>query len=293
MDITNIVLFCFAVTGTLLNTISIVLLVTIRKKTLFLKLCLNLAVSDTLQGAFGYSLEVFYRSKRHALFVCKFSSFLVGFFAMTSITFLTLISISRTLAIKKPFLMEHFENKSSFIVLLTFIGWLYPLCWASFPLLGWSSYVLDYSTVRCSINFSPQTAEDKIYLWCLVIFCFLLPVAINFYSFLIAKSSTKKHSQYCAETYGKKNSVTIFVQNKRKRGIALNCCMVAGFLTAWTPYAVLGILSQYIAIPSWLFNSSALLAKSSAIINPLIYCVRLKRKKLNNTSFKKTLERMF
>lgn len=284
-----------------LNVLTIWVFTKSPKKTLYLILSLQIAISDVFQCLFGYSLEIFTASiinrekyiKARELLFCQISSFIVAWFSEASILFISLISLLKIFSQVKPFSFQNLQNNRLFRAFIIVCPWLFSLAWSSFPLLGWSSYVLEDNHQRCSAKFNAETSGEISYVLSLMIIFYLFPVTVNIVSYNVTGSSTKQHVRYCSKTYGDKNSVTLTVRTRKRRCKTLNFAMLTCFIIVWTPYALISILGQFVTVPKSLSNAGALLAKSSTAINPLLYCHRAKQMKLRKTSLFSKINEIF
>lgn len=161
---------------------------------------------------------------------------------------------------------------------LALLAWGYAAFWSCSPILGWSSYVLEPSGNRCTLDWTLKTSNAKSYVYSISIFCYVLPIIIHAVSFIIVKKVMKKHRRYCSKLYGRRNSTTAHIKRKERKSLALCFLMFGAFIMAWTPYTFVGLLSQHMILPVWCLDASAILAKSSTLFNPLIYCYKAKFK---------------
>lgn len=300
-NVVSVVMGLIIVSSVTLNALTIWVLTKSRKKTLYLVLSLQLAISDVFQSLCGYSLEVFTTStissekyiKSRKLLFCQISSFIVAWFVEASIAFISLISLLKIFSQVKPFSLQNLQSNRLFLAFVIVCPWLFSLAWSSFPLLGWSSYVLEDNHQRCGVKFKTKTNGELSYMLCLMIHFYLFPVIINIVSYYVTGYTTKRHLKFCSRTYGDKNSVTRTVRTLERRCNALSLAMLTCFMIVWTPYALIGIMGQFVKIPNSLSNAAALLAKSSTVINPLLYCYRVKKMKLRRTSLFSKINEIF
>jgi len=171
-------------------------------------------------------------------------------------------------------------------------AWLYALFWAAVPLLGWSTYTLDNTKRRCTINFQPKDVAGMVFLSCLMIFFYIIPIISIIVCLCFLQRFNAKDCVYLSKTYGKKNIATVTYKVKSRNKFKLGCTMLIVFIMAWTPYAVTGVVSQFHESPVWLTDASAILAKSSPLINPILYCYRINSSKQTRKTFVQKFKRL-
>ena len=282
MAITGISLYVVSLVmfSTILNFLSVVVLIKKIKTELAIRhvLLVSLAVSDICTGLFGFPLEMFRMSEQS----CVAAAYLVTLFSLVSITHMCALAVERCLSISKPFLSIRLsEKRLSFVVILS-VCWLYGASWATFPVFGWGSYAYESKTNRrCSIEISSRDSTIMSYNFMLLVFCYVIPIAVMVVSLMIArramtgmvnriKTSTGKNSKQSAHTAKQERSFTLVV-----------LVMLASFVTAWTPYAICVFMASiHVDIPPVTLDVSAYLGKSSIIHNPIIYVFLYKQFRL-------------
>ncbi|XP_046879845.1 pinopsin-like [Hypomesus transpacificus] len=143
-------------------------------------------------------------------------------------------------------------------------SWLYSVAWTVPPLLGWSRYGPEGPGTTCSVDWSTQTPNNISYIVCLFTFCLLLPFFVIVFSYGKLLAAIRQVS-----------SVSSVVSRRREqRVLVMVVTMVACYLVCWLPYGVAALLSTFgprdflspevTIIPS-------LLAKTSTVVNPVIY----------------------
>ena len=297
----KVMLSIIAVFSIVTNSVICYIMIKKKRKNTYQVLCLNLAIAGTLQTLTGYFPELFLQKNLdNDSLLCKASSFCVTFFAIVSIALLSSISLSRSLVIKEPFLVNLGGYKIIFIKWILPLSWFYGLFWSSLPLIGVSRYTLEESKARCSIDWKSAAVLSKIYLWLLVTFCFVLPIVIVGISSHLTRKTIMAQSRYFSKTYGRSNLETKRFESKERKALRKLLVVFVLFLLAWTPYAIVGVLASFMRIPYWLSQTSALCAKCSSFANPSVYFIfqrrvrrttfRLSMKKNSTPSFSETRE---
>ncbi|XP_065643193.1 melanopsin-B isoform X2 [Hydra vulgaris] len=273
MDVVKIILLTIASLAIVTNIVSVYLLHKKRRKNNYVILCINLSLSDLLQSIAGYIPALFLKSNlQMATNLCKMSAFFVAFPSFTTIAMLTAIALSRFLLLSTRYNRNQVNYKKLFLKASIF-SWIYGLIWAALPLLGFSSYELEDTRTRCSINFSPKNKIEKVFLILLMAFGFFIPVITILTSCLFTADLMSAKYKYFCVTYGKENVETKRYRDKERRAFSSFVLMVISFIVCWTPYATIGCLSTFTSAktPKWLIEIAALFAKLAALVNPFVY----------------------
>ncbi|XP_045119135.1 uncharacterized protein LOC123509077 isoform X2 [Portunus trituberculatus] len=171
------------------------------------------------------------------------------------------------------------------------VVWVYCLLFTVAPLLGWSRYTLEPSTVSCSTDWHDRTTAGIAYSLSLVVFCFLVQVAglVICYTKIFTKSRRlylRRSNLFPPDAYdeystneaggGCKYYLCLceksFKNRVEKHVLWVNLLMVLSFVTFWTPYALSSVVSIFrddLGIFWYVFPT--VFAKTSCMMNPLIY----------------------
>ncbi|XP_054611985.1 teleost multiple tissue opsin 3b isoform X1 [Dunckerocampus dactyliophorus] len=147
-------------------------------------------------------------------------------------------------------------------------SWFYSLAWTVPPLLGWSSYGPEGAGTTCSVQWGDRSGRARSYVLCLLVFCLLLPLGLMIFcygSILVAVRALDTR----VTTTGPYSA-----ERREGRVLLLVVAMVTAYLLCWTPYAVVAMLSSFgrvQAVPPAAALIPSLLAKSSTVLNPLVY----------------------
>uniref|UniRef100_A0A4W5LWX1 Teleost multiple tissue opsin 2b n=1 Tax=Hucho hucho TaxID=62062 RepID=A0A4W5LWX1_9TELE len=149
-------------------------------------------------------------------------------------------------------------------------SWLYSLIWTVPPLLGWSSYDLEGAGTSCSVSWTLRTAQSHAYIVCLFVFCLGLPIVIMVYC-------------YCRLLWAVKQVGKIRKTAARRREhhiLFMVLTTVVCYILCWMPYGVVAMMATF-GRPGIITPVAAvvpsLLAKSSTVINPIIYILMNKQ----------------
>ncbi len=235
-------------------------------------LLIHLAISDLIQASLGYGLDIADKLLVKQLeILCTASAFFVTFCGLASICHLSLLAVDVCINVCRP-LVRLEGGKGLF--LLPFIGWTYALIWAGLPLFGWNEYIPE-SNKQCTLKWTAEKLQDKIYLLCLFVFCFILPIIIIIVSFVrIQLQLQRKLSSKMVMEQGRDSLLANQYRSAQRSGVKLCFIMISSFIIAWLPYAVVAlciVFLGYNVIPSMALQIAGLFAKTSAVLNPLVY----------------------
>lgn len=158
--------------------------------------------------------------------------------------------------------------------------WLYALFWSVMPLSGWSGFELEGIGTSCSLRWKSRDRLDLSYHICLILACYVLPVSVMIASYYKSCCEIRKGARRAKTTWGKKSPFTRKAFAMERKMVVLFGVMTVAFLVAWTPYAVVSLISM-IASPGVISDVAssipAYIAKSSACYNPIVYVLLYKR----------------
>ncbi|KAI2652125.1 Opsin-5 [Labeo rohita] len=146
--------------------------------------------------------------------------------------------------------------------------------WATMPMVGWGSYAPEPFGTSCTLDWwlAQASVSGQSFVISILFFCLIFPTGIIVFSYVMiifkVKSSAKEVSHF--DTRNKNNHTLEMKLTK----VAMLIC--AGFLIAWIPYAVVSVVSAFgepDSVPIPVSVVPTLLAKSSAMYNPIIYQV--------------------
>ncbi|KAG7463415.1 hypothetical protein MATL_G00176320 [Megalops atlanticus] len=233
-------------------------------------LLLNISVSDMLVCLFGTTLS-FASSIRGRWLVGRYGCMWYGFinscFGIVSLISLAILSNDRysTLTILNKRAPDYRKP-----LLAVGGSWLYSLLWTVPPLLGWSSYGLEGAGTSCSVTWTSRTLESHSYIICLFIFCLALPVLVMVYCY--------GRLLYAVKQVGRIRKTA--ARRREFHILFMVITTVVCYLLCWMPYGVVALMATFgrpgIITPIASVVPS-ILAKSSTVINPLIYILMNKQ----------------
>ncbi|XP_069486662.1 melanopsin-like isoform X2 [Ambystoma mexicanum] len=238
---------------------------------------MNLAVSDFLMSA--TQAPICFLNSLHKKWIlgeigCDLYAFCGALFGITSMMTLLAISIDRYLVITKPLQSIRWSSKkrtSQIIVLV----WLYSLVWSLAPLFGWSSYVPEGLMISCTWDYTNASSSNRSYTMMLCCFVFFIPLIIISHCYLfmfLAIRSTGRNVQKMGG-YGRKSSLTSSLKNEWKLA-KIAFVVIIVYVLSWSPYACVTLIAwagHARALTPYSKSVPAVIAKASAIYNPIIY----------------------
>uniref|UniRef100_A0A8C1UVS5 Teleost multiple tissue opsin 2b n=1 Tax=Cyprinus carpio TaxID=7962 RepID=A0A8C1UVS5_CYPCA len=233
-------------------------------------LLLNISVSDMLVCMFGTTLS-FASSVRGRWLLgrrgCMWYGFINSCFGIVSLISLVVLSYDRY----NTLTVYHNRGPDYRKPLLAVGGsWLYSLIWTVPPLLGWSSYGLEGAGTSCSVSWTERTTQSHAYIICLFLFCLGIPVLIMVYCY--------GRLLYAVKQVGKIRKTA--ARKREYHVLFMVITTVVCYLLCWMPYGVVAMMATFgrpgIISPVASVVPS-LLAKSSTVINPLIYILMNKQ----------------
>ncbi|XP_063853998.1 rhodopsin, G0-coupled-like isoform X2 [Scylla paramamosain] len=255
-------------------------------------LLLNAACCDLAISLTGYpysTLSAFCGGWFFGDVMCQLYGFLCFTLNEVQMNTLVVIAVFRYISICRPqfkYLLTPSLARRCLLVV-----WVYCLLFTVAPLLGWSRYTLEPSTVSCSTDWHDRTTAGIAYSLSLVIFCFLVQVAglVICYSKIFTKSRRlylrrpnlfppDANDEYSANeaAEGCKYYLCLceksFKNRVEKHVLWVNLLMVLSFVTFWTPYALTSVVSIFrddLGLFWYVFPT--VFAKTSCMMNPLIY----------------------
>lgn len=242
---------------------------------------LNIVVANTLV-ILGSFPTTFIASLQNGWYfseaICRLSGLLAG------IGCIAMIATMASITIKVHYLVRHQNaivnriiinntQKRSYIKVLAAI-WSYSLIVMLPPVAGWTEMVLEAAETNCVPDWAPEKVSNKIYIMCLFLLAYVVPVGFSFCFLWKTKNKLSSHihdmsQQFANMRYGSLKSI-----------YKMSAVAVIAFSLAWLPYGVFVIISLCSGKNIFSAGSAtipALTAKTSVVINPFIYALMLPR----------------
>ncbi|KAG8000562.1 Vertebrate ancient opsin [Nibea albiflora] len=231
---------------------------------------LNISVSDMLVCLFGTTLS-FASSIRGKWLLgrsgCNWYGFINSCFGIVSLISLVILSYDRYST-----LTVYNKRGPDYRKPLLAVGgsWLYSLFWTVPPLLGWSSYGIEGAGTSCSVSWTVQTTQSHAYIICLFIFCLGIPILVMIYCYSRLLLAVKQVGKVRKTTARRREYHILFMV----------LTTAACYMLCWMPYGVVALMATF-GPPNIISPVASvvpsLLAKTSTVINPLIYILMNKQ----------------
>ncbi|XP_055023784.2 opsin 7, group member c [Misgurnus anguillicaudatus] len=233
----------------------------------------NLSVSDL-----GMTLSLFPLAIPSALahrwlfgeIVCLCYAMCGVLFGLCSLTNLTALSSVCCLKVCFPNYGNKFSSNHACVMVVGV--WCYASVFAIGPLARWGSFGPEPYGTACCINWYNLSYDPLAmsYIISLFIFCYVLPCTIIILSYTFILITVRGSRQAVRQHVSPQTKVT----NAHTLIVKLSVAVCIGFLTAWSPYAVVAMWAAFSAneqVPPAAFALAAILAKSSTVYNPMVY----------------------
>ncbi|KAM6441473.1 melanopsin-like [Liasis olivaceus] len=241
---------------------------------------MNLAASDFLMCA--TQAPVCFFNSMHKEWVlgdtgCNFYAFCGALFGITSMMTLLAISVDRYCVITKPLQSIKRSSKKRSCLIIMFV-WLYSLGWSVCPLFGWSSYIPEGLMISCTWDYVTYSPANRSYTMLLCCCVFFIPLIIIFHCYLcmfLAIRKTGRNVQKLGSSYKRKHSASQNIKSEWKLAKIAFVAIVV-YVVSWSPYACVTLIAWagYARILTPYSKSvPAIIAKASAIYNPIIYAI--------------------
>lgn len=258
---------------------------------------LNLACSDGIIAGFGAPVSIVAALHSGWPFgkdLCTAYAMITSTAGIGSITTLSALAIFRCkLVVQKhlhpPNRVSAFTNRSVRLgqrqaaLLLTSI-WTYALAVTCPPLLGWGHYGREAAHISCSVNWELKMDGNRSYIFYMFAMGLFLPMVVIITSY----SNILRVVRKVKREINQRSIMQIRVQpqkekNRRsdaaeKRSTVMVAVMIGAFMVAWTPYSILALVEVFSGRRNDSVTSSpalatipCLFAKTSAVLNPIIY----------------------
>lgn len=244
---------------------------------------INLAITDLLMCV--TQAPIFFTTSMHKRWIfgekgCELYAFCGALFGICSMITLMVIAVDRYFVITRPLAsIGVLSRKRALLILLA--AWVYSLGWSLPPFFGWSAYVPEGLLTSCTWDYVTFTPSVRAYTMLLFTFVFFVPLVVIIYCyFFIFKAIRTTNS--AVGKMGSSNGSTRYsvksyhrLRNEWKMAkIALIVILL--YVISWSPYSAVALtaFAGYADILTPYMNSvPAVIAKASAIHNPIIYAI--------------------
>uniref|UniRef100_A0A8C0YQN1 Opsin 4a (melanopsin) n=1 Tax=Cyprinus carpio carpio TaxID=630221 RepID=A0A8C0YQN1_CYPCA len=242
---------------------------------------INLAITDFLMCA--TQAPIFFTTSMHKRWIfgekgCELYAFCGALFGICSMITLMVIAVDRYFVITRPLAsIGVLSQKRALLILL--IAWAYSLGWSLPPFFGWSAYVPEGLLTSCTWDYVTFTPSVRAYTMLLFIFVFFIPLIVIIYCYFFIFRSIRSTNEAVGKINGdnKRDTIKQFQRLKNEWKMAkIALIVILMYVISWSPYSTVALtaFAGYSDMLTPYMNSvPAVIAKASAIHNPIIYAI--------------------
>uniref|UniRef100_A0A671TBS6 Melanopsin-A-like n=1 Tax=Sinocyclocheilus anshuiensis TaxID=1608454 RepID=A0A671TBS6_9TELE len=242
---------------------------------------INLAITDFLMCA--TQAPIFFTTSMHKRWIfgekgCELYAFCGALFGICSMITLMVIAVDRYFVITRPLAsIGVLSQKRALLILL--IAWAYSLGWSLPPFFGWSAYVPEGLLTSCTWDYMTFTPSVGAYTMLLFTFVFFIPLIVIIYCYFFIFRSIRSTNEAVGKINGdnKRDSIRRFQRLKNEWKMAkIALIVILMYVISWSPYSTVALtaFAGYADMLTPYMNSvPAVIAKASAIHNPIIYAI--------------------
>ncbi|KAK7140106.1 hypothetical protein R3I94_012650 [Phoxinus phoxinus] len=242
---------------------------------------INLALTDFLMCV--TQAPIFFTTSMHKRWIfgekgCELYAFCGALFGICSMITLMVIAVDRYFVITRPLAsIGVLSQKRALLILL--IAWAYSLGWSLPPFFGWSAYVPEGLLTSCTWDYMTFTPSVRAYTMLLFTFVFFIPLIVIIYCYFFIFRSIRITNEAVGKINGdnKRDSIKRFQRLKNEWKMAkIALIVILMYVISWSPYSTVALtaFAGYADMLTPYMNSvPAVIAKASAIHNPIIYAI--------------------
>ncbi|XP_075073123.1 melanopsin isoform X1 [Mixophyes fleayi] len=242
---------------------------------------INLAISDFFMSI--TQAPVFFAASLHKRWIfgekgCELYAFCGALFGITSMITLMVIAVDRYFVITRPLASIGRMSKKRAVLILLGV-WLYALAWSLPPFFGWSAYVPEGLMTSCTWDYMTFTPSVRAYTMLLFCFVFFIPLFIIIYCYIFifkAIKNTNRAVQKIGSDDNKESHKQYQNMKKEWKMAKIALIVILLYVISWSPYSTVALVAfaGYASFLTPYMNSvPAVIAKASAIHNPIIYAI--------------------
>nr|CBN81592.1 Melanopsin-A [Dicentrarchus labrax] len=242
---------------------------------------INLAVTDFLM-CFTQT-PTFFINSMHKRWIfgkkgCEVYAFCGALFGICSMMTLMVIAVDRYVVITRPLASLGLMSRRKALSIVA-AAWVYSMGWSLPPFFGWSAYVPEGLMTSCSWDYMTFTPSVRSYTMLLFTFVFFIPLFIIIFSycciFRAIRHTTRAITKISCE--GTRDSAKRFNKMRSEWKMAkIALIVILLYVISWAPYscAALTAFAGYAdLLTPYMHSVPAVIAKASAIYNPIIYAI--------------------
>ncbi|XP_073452828.1 melanopsin isoform X1 [Aquarana catesbeiana] len=242
---------------------------------------INLAISDFLMSI--TQAPVFFTTSLHKRWIfgekgCELYAFCGALFGITSMITLMVIALDRYFVITRPLASIGVVSKKRAVLILLGV-WLYSLAWSLPPFFGWSAYVPEGLLTSCTWDYVTFTPSVRAYTMLLFCFVFFIPLFVIIYCYIFIFKAIKNTNRAVHKIGSDDNKESQKQYQKMKnewKMAKIALIVILLYVISWAPYSTVALVAfaGYANMLTPYMNSvPAVIAKASAIHNPIIYAI--------------------
>lgn len=171
-----------------------------------------------------------------------------------------------------------FTKSALFLVFI----WGYSTAVSLPPFFGWGRYIPEGILDSCSFDYLTRDWSVRSHGVFLLVFCYVVPLCTILYSYIFIVKAIVSHENAMREQAKKMNVSNLRSgkddggQSAEMRVAKVACINVTLWFVCWTPYAAIviqGLFFDQSSITPLVSMLPALLAKSTACYNPMVYAL--------------------
>ncbi|XP_055006540.1 melanopsin-A-like [Boleophthalmus pectinirostris] len=242
---------------------------------------INLAIADFLMCI--TQTPTFFVNSMHKRWifgrkVCELYAFCGALFGICSMITLMVIAVDRYVVITRPLASLGVMSRKK-ALLICAVAWVYSMGWSLPPFFGWSAYVPEGLMTSCSWDYMTFTPLVRSYTMLLFTFVFFIPLGIIIFCYFCIFRAIRHTTRAISKinSHGTRDSAKRFHKMRSEWKMAkIALIVILLFVISWAPYSctALTAFAGYADLLSPYMNSiPAVIAKASAIHNPIIYAI--------------------
>ncbi|XP_076030491.1 compound eye opsin BCRH1-like [Oratosquilla oratoria] len=213
-------------------------------------------------------------------FFCEVYACLGAIFGLCSLWTLAFVSFDRYNVIVNGVSSAPLTKGRAFLYIL--FCWAYSIGWSIPPFLGWGAYIPEGILDSCSYDYLSRDVNRLSYGLCIFVFDYIVPLLIIVLAYVFIVKAIFAHEKAMREQAKKMNVTNLRsnadsnAQSAEVRIAKVAMTNVALWIICWTPYAIVtlqGLAFDQSSITPLVSMLPALLAKSAAVYNPMIYAI--------------------
>ncbi|KAL4641160.1 melanopsin [Arapaima gigas] len=242
---------------------------------------INLAIADFLMCI--TQTPCFFINSMHKRWLfgekgCELYAFCGALFGICSMITLMVIAVDRYFVITRPLASIGVLSCKRALLILS-AAWVYSLGWSLPPFFGWSAYVPEGLLTSCSWDYMTFSPSVRAYTMLLFTFVFFIPLLIIVYCYFFIFRAIRATNKAVNDINGSncRDFIRRFHRLKNEWKMAkIALVVILLYVISWSPYSTVALtaFAGYANILTPYMNSiPAVIAKASAIHNPIIYAI--------------------